>query len=74
MFAYVRWKQFHPYKTWYGASATVCIDMFEEQRSCRFLPVQRIACRCAYIVLPVTFGDMVETVFIACLISIKYSV
>ena len=39
-----------------------------------FVPIQRIACRCAYVTMPVKFNDIIETVFIACPISFKYCV
>ena len=45
---------------WFGTSATVCSDMFE---SCSFIPVQRIACRCAHALISVNFGAMVETFY-----------
>ena len=36
------------------------------------MPVQRIACRCAFVIMPVDSGDIAETVFIACLYSMYY--
>ena len=56
----------------YGASATVCSTMFEIPTACCYLPVQRIFCRCAFIIMPVTFLDLPENVFIACPVSLKY--
>lgn len=73
IFAYVRWKELHPYHDFYGVSATVCVNMFQPFNSCCFLPVQRIACRCAYAIMPVKLNDTIETVFIACPIPFKYS-
>ena len=72
VFAYVRWKELHCYHDWYGSSATVCANMFEYPAACCYLPVQRIACRCASIVMPVDFNELTETVFIACPIALKY--
>jgi len=57
VFAYVLWKVTHAHYDWYGVSATVCANMFENISSCCFLPVQRIGCRCAHVIMPVEFGD-----------------
>ena len=50
--AYVHWKELHCSHNWFGSSATVCTNMFAGSAACSFLPVQRIAHRCANIVLP----------------------
>ena len=47
-YAYV---QKHPNPHWFGHSATICFDMFEPSSSCSFIPVQRIAKKCAFCVL-----------------------
>lgn len=73
IFAYVRWKELHPCYDFYGVSATVCIDMFHASSCCCFLPVQRIACRCAHVIMPVNLNSVTETVFIACPVPLKYS-
>lgn len=71
LFAYVRWKELHRNLDWFGAAATVCEDASEFCYS-NYLPVQRIARRCAHVIMPVKFGDITENVFIACPISFKY--
>ena len=68
-FAYVKWKKLHPKFDWFGQSATVCINDTEESN---FLPVQRISCRCAHVLLPVKFETHEENVFIACPLPIRY--
>lgn len=73
-FAYVLWKQKHPQHDWFGNSAIVCFDLFEQQSCCNFLPVQRIIKKCAFClpkleILP----NVQESVFVACPISIKYT-
>ena len=73
LFAYVRWKELHPCHDFYGVSATVCVDMFHFYDACCFLPVQRIACRCACITMPVNLNTVTETVFIASPVPLKYS-
>ena len=52
-------------KNWFGISATICFDLFELPGACMFVPVQRIACRCAYAVLPIEIGTVTEKLFIA---------
>ena len=73
-FAYVFWKQKHPQEDWYGNSALVCFDMFEPHSPCNFIPVQWIAKKCASCVHNLEIIPSVqENVFVACPISIKYS-
>lgn len=73
IFACVRWKEQHPHYDWFGISATVCVNSNTSDSPFVLLPVQRIACRCATIVMPVDFGTLTETVFIACPIPLRYS-
>ena len=70
LFAYVEWKEHHSNVDWFGASATVCTDMY---RDSSFIPAQRIACRCAHALMPVNFGSHSETVFVASPLPIRYS-
>ena len=71
--AYVKWKEQHPQFDWFGVFATVCVDMFTSQTPSNFLPVQRIACRCAHTIIPVTFeNNCTETVFVASPFPIRY--
>ena len=72
IFAFVYWKHLHENHDWFGSSATVCTNMFEPCTACCFLPVQRIAHRCAAIKMPVSFHGVVEDVFIACPIPLNY--
>ena len=74
IWAYVHWKQSHRNRDYFGRSAIVCEESFEECSVCCFILVQRIACRCAYATMPVQFEDITETVFIACPIQMKYSI
>ena len=64
----------HPHYNWFGVSATICVNSFESASPCCLLPVQRIICRCASIVMHVDFCDISKTVFIACGIVLRYSV
>ena len=73
-FAYVLWKQKHPQHHWYGNNATVCFDLFEPLSPCNFIPVQRIAKKCAYCILNLEIiPNVQENLFVAYPISIKYS-
>lgn len=40
VFAYVKWKKGHPHCDWFGVSATVCIDSYEDQSCFSLLPIQ----------------------------------
>ena len=73
LFAYVKWKELHRNFDWFGAAATVC-EVATEFCCSNFLPVQRIARRCAHVTMSVNFGDITENVFIACPISFKYCI
>lgn len=72
IFAYVLWKKFHFDLDYFGRSAIVCENEYERSDSYCFLPVQRICCRCAHCIMPVKFGSITETVFIACPIQLNY--
>ena len=74
VFAYIRWKKKHHHHDWFGVSATVCVNSYEAETCFCMLPIQRIACRCATILLPIDFSDIQETVFISCPIEINYSI
>ena len=50
----VKWKRLHAHYDWFGASATVCEDI-DTLEFINFVPIQRIACRCAYVTMPVNF-------------------
>ena len=72
VFAYTLWKQRHPQEDWFGISATVCVNMFESVSMCSYVPVERIASKCAHSVLEVDFGHIKHSVFVACPLPIKY--
>ena len=73
LFACVKWKRLHTHFDWFGSSAIVC-ECIDEFESTNFMPIQRIAQRCAYISMPVDFYSSTETVFIACPIPLKHCV
>ena len=55
VFCFVEWKKVHPHSNWCGISASVYSDLFELNAACNFMPVQRIAARCAHAKMPLTF-------------------
>ena len=63
IFAYIKWKQFHPNQDWFGISATVHLNMNEVFSICSFLPVQRISSKCAFSVIDVDINGIIESVF-----------
>ena len=73
-FAYVLWKQSHPNQHWFGHSATVCFNTFEPSSACNFIPVQRIANKCAFCVLSLELiPNIRENLFVASPVCIKYT-
>ena len=74
VFAYVLWKQAHPQIDYFGTSATVCCNISEPLGPCCFIPVQRIACRCAHALISVDFNGVIETVFVACPVPLRFCV
>jgi len=74
LFCFVQWKQRHLSYDWFGQSAVVSSNLNQIEDACCFMPVQRIANRCASAELEVDFGDIVNNVFIACPINLKYNV
>ena len=46
--AFVRWMRQHPQESWFGASAIVCYDEFENMCMYSYIPVQRICAIAAH--------------------------
>ena len=72
LFCFVEWKQRHVRYDWFGQSAIVSSTLNEVEDACCFMPVQCITSRCASAELSVNFGEIVENVFVACPINLKY--
>ena len=72
LFCYVKWKESHPLFDWFGQLATVSCNTNAIENACCFMPVQRIAYRCASAELNVDFGSVTDVVFVACPINLKY--
>ena len=72
IFAYVGWKKRHQYYDYFGKSAMVCENVEDINGPSDFIPVQRIAYRCAHSVTKMTLEGYDETVFIACPVPIKH--
>lgn len=73
-YAYVLWKQQHPNQYWFGHSAIICFNTFEPSSPCNFIPVQRIAKKCAFGILTLeVMPDIRENLFVASPVCIKYT-
>ena len=72
IFAYVGWKKHHQYYDHFGKSAMVCENVEDTSGPSNFIPVQRIAYRCAHSLMKINFEGYDETVFIACPVPVKY--
>ena len=59
------WKKQHRHYDYFGRSAIVCQNENETNGPYNFIPVQRIAYRCAHLQMKLKFDDFDETVFIA---------
>ena len=74
LFCYITWKQRHPMSNWFGKSAIVSSTLNEVENRCSYMPIQRIAFRCASGELAVDFENMREHVFVASPVSIKFCI
>lgn len=71
-YAYILWKQQHPNQYWFGHSAIICFNTFEPSSPCNFIPVQRIAKKCAFGILMLeVMPNIRENLFVASPICIK---
>lgn len=75
IFCFIDWYIKHSQENWYGASAKVCNNIKYADSDCSFMPIQRIAHRCAYGKLNVTIPPRhsKEEIFIAIPVDLKYS-
>ena len=74
LFCFIRWKQSHPSYDWFGHSATVTSLACEPLSACCYMPVLRIAYRCAYGELSVQFVDKTEKVFVVSPVKLKFCI
>lgn len=72
VFACTYWKQRHPQEEWFGMSSTVCLNVFEPVSMCSFMPVERIANKCAHCVADIDFDGTKQTVFVAISLPVKF--
>ena len=75
IFCRINWFIKHNQERYYGSSALLCKDITYAESACSFIPIQRIACRCAYGRLDVVIPPYCtsEKVFVAIPIQLKYS-
>lgn len=62
---YVKWFISHPESHWFGTSAVVTHTLEEANSPVCFIPVQRIACRCAHAKTTLEFPHGNENVLVA---------
>jgi len=70
----LKWKQLHPFFDFLGKSAIVSSTLDEIMDVCCYMPVQRIAFRCASGEINVDFGEIQETVFVASSVAMKFCI
>ena len=63
--AFVRWMRQHPQESWFGASAIVCYDEFENMCMYSYIPVQRICAIAAHFKTKLNLSGFDEHVFVA---------
>lgn len=75
IFCRIEWYIKHTQARWYGSSATLCTTITYAPTPCLFMPIQRIAHRCAYgkldIVIPPHHSS--EKVLVAIPVYLKYN-
>ena len=72
LFCYIKWKQHHPNRNWFGVSAVLSSTLDEIESPCCYMPIQRIMHRCASGIIAVDFGLMSERVFVTVPLGTKY--
>jgi len=71
---YIKWKQTHPDFDFFGKSAVVSSAINEVDNVCSYMPVQRIAYRCALAETSVDFWHICELVYVASPIALKFCI
>ena len=57
----MQWQQYHSQPLHFGSSALVCTRQTEVEDACCFLPLKRIANRCAFGDITTDFGNPLGT-------------
>ena len=65
IFAYVKWAKPHAQQNWFGQSAAVCENDYEDSSFCNYLPLQRIVSICAHAYLELKFTAYTDNVLVA---------
>ena len=71
---YIKWKQLHPCFDFYGKSTIVSSTLNEVPGLCCYMPLQRIAFRCASGEMYVDLGEIREIVFVASPVAMKFCI
>lgn len=65
IFACVKWARPHAQQHWFGQSATVCENEYEDSSFCNYIPLQRIVSVCAHAYLQLRFPAFTDNVLVA---------
>ena len=71
---YIKWKQLHPCFDFYGKSTIVSSTLNEVPDLCCYMPLQRIAFRCASGEMYVDLEEIREIVFVASPVAMKFCI
>ena len=74
LLCYVKWLKPHPEYTYFGTSVIVAQRLEATESPMRYMPVQRIACRCAHMLTQLQFSGSNEDVMIAIPIARNFSI
>ena len=74
LLCYVKWLKPHPEYTYFGTSVIVAQRLEATKSPMRYMPVQRIACRCAHMLTQLQFSGSNEDVMIAIPIARNFSI
>jgi len=72
LFCYIKWKQHHPNKSWFGVSAVLSSTLDKIESPCCCMPIQRVMHRCTSGIIKVDFGLLSEFVFVAIPLGTKF--
>ena len=76
IFCRVKWHQYHSQPLHFGSSAIACTRQTEVESACCYLPLKRVANRCAFGDIAVNFGDPlgIDSTFVAIPLPFSFNV
>ena len=75
IFCRVKWHQYHSEPLHFGSSAIACTRQTEVEDACCYLPLKRVANRCAFGDIVTDFGDPIgsDNTFVAIPLPFNYN-